>query len=252
MATTGARTTATVQVPGVPRRVRWRAVIGKPGFIGLLAGGFWAFLGLWIGAAGAPPWEDRILDARARTGEATPVAVESTNAKVGRRGYVSRIRFRFRDALGVERTGSSYTPDSGLIALARGGQTLPMEYDAGTPRRARITDTTLSTFGREAVFPFSFGLIGLAVVIETLRRVARRFRLYTTGEAARGSVLSVSKSGTRVNGRPLLAVRYSFEGPFGPVEGTFKQFDAPGRDVTVLYDRRRPERSIIYHPDALR
>jgi hypothetical protein len=108
--------------PGAPRRIRFGAPFGPMGFFCLLFGGIWSVVGwsLALGflLAGRPFWDDWILEKRAQPGAARPTAVRATGSTVNRR-RVQEIRFRFHDAQGAEREGTSWTTDADLVARAR-------------------------------------------------------------------------------------------------------------------------------------
>jgi hypothetical protein len=79
-------------------------------------------------------------------------------------------------------------------------------------------------------------------------------RLYRTGEATTGRVTALETvTNERINRRHPIRVRYVFQnGRRGEHEGSIKTLDGElldaldkGTEVTVLYDRREPERSTL-------
>ena len=116
----------------------------------------------------------------------------------------------------------------------------------------RADGTTRSLFGLVGLAPLLFAGIGLAFLFFGGRGVLRRRRLYVWGQSATGRVLSVTTTNTRVNGRPLLRTRYSFDSTSGPTEGSMDWLIAPreGAVVAVLYDPNDPKRNLLPAPGA--
>ncbi len=84
-----------------------------------------------------PPWDDWILDQRAEVVQATPYRVEATGSSINDE-TVMRIRVRFEDRSGQERTAAIGTVDGNLLAKARQSEPMPLEYDPQQPTRVRF------------------------------------------------------------------------------------------------------------------
>lgn len=200
-------------------------------------------------AAGGPVWEDWILDLKGKPVLATPFDIRSTGSSVNRQ-RVQEIRFRFFDDTGREVESGSGTTDRSLLERARMHAQLPVHFDPGKPERARIDGTRISFFGFFTLIPFAAFAGGGYGLYRTVRNALRKRRLLSHGMLATGKVLSVDGTGTRLNNRQVLAIRYTFSGPQGSVEGTMKSFVARpvGTAVTVLYDPNDPSRSCLPVP----
>ncbi|HEV8269343.1 MAG TPA: DUF3592 domain-containing protein [Thermoanaerobaculia bacterium] len=240
---------------GTPRQVGFKTYAGPMAFFGFIFGGLFGGVG-WLMTliflfAGAPFWEDWIISARGVPAQGMPQAVTKTGASVGGQ-RVYDVTFSYTDANGARQTATSGSHDQGIISRAESREPLPIHYVPGSPRLARIDGTKRSFFGIAVFFPFLFAAIGTGVVVFTIRGILKRRRLYVWGQTTTGRVVTVSDSGTRVNGRMLLRIRYQFNGPMGPLEGTFDNYEAPpeGTEVTVLFDPNDPDRNVLPLPGS--
>ena len=129
------------------------------------------------------------------------------------------------------------------------GQDAPVEFPPGRPELARIRGYRRAILDPWGGFVFIFPLIGLVLVVVSLRQGLRDIRLLSAGIVSRGAVVGQRATNTTVNNRRVWELDVSFKDAFGkPV--LFKtrtcfpeKLTAEGAH-TVFYDPDRPEDAI--------
>jgi hypothetical protein len=170
--------------------------------------------------------------------------VEGTSSRInGRQAF--EIVFRFGP--GDEFEGRTSTTDDQLLVRARAGQKLAVDYDPDNPALARVRGQRASFFGLFILIPVFFAAVGAVILLFGVLKLLARRRLYVHGQAVLAQVQSVHATNTRINGRPLMRVEYSYEGSLGPCQGSDSLATPPaaGARVWVLFDPAQPERSVI-------
>lgn len=215
----------------------------------MLFGGIWGFVGIVITvvftAAGGPVWNDWILNDRGVRADARPFDVHATQNRVNRR-YVYEIDFRFTDPGGAEHTGHAGTTDPVLIASARKGTKMAVEYDPRSPDRVRLAGGSASFFGLFALLPLSFAVVGGALFLRGLLAARRARAIYRDGTAVKARVVAIEATSSSQNRVRVMRMVYEFTGPTGTVTGTWKSVRLPAQGATiwVLYNPGQPERSV--------
>lgn len=242
------RHTDVSQLSPAPRAVPLGAMRSSAFFM-LLFGGIWCAVGTLLTvvflAVGGPPWDDWILDRRGVRVEAQPVGVEATSSRVNRQ-RVYEVRFRFKDRRGAEQHASMGTADSAILADAREGRALSVEYDPEEPSRVRFTGQLATIFGAAILLPLFFAAAGATIFLPGLVSARRTRRVYRDGDIAEARVTSVERTAVRQNRRRIMRMRYEFQGPAGLVAGEWRtaQPSQPGASIWVIYDRERPEENV--------
>jgi hypothetical protein len=234
--------------PPAPRPVPPGAVSWNDRFM-LLFGGIWGLVGTVITVVftltGGPVWNDWILDSRGVRADAKPFEVHATNNRVNRR-YVNEIRFRFTDPDGQEHTGHTGTTDPALIASARKGTTMAVEYDPRDPERVRLLGGSASFFGYFALMPLGFAAVGGFLFLRGLLAARRTRATYRDGTAVTARVIAVETTASSQNRQRVMRMVYELTGPTGTVTGAWKTMTpaAQGATIWVIYDPAQPERSV--------
>jgi hypothetical protein len=175
--------------------------------------------------------------------------VEATNTRVNRRTLYD-VHLRFKDKRGKDQRGTASTTESALLADARAGRPIPIEYDPDEPSRLRFAGARASFFGAFAFLPMFFSVAGGPLFVLGLLSARSTRRLYRYGEIAEGTVTRITSTMSTQNRRRVQLMHYQFDSPRGPMGGAWKTV-APalvGARLWVLYDRERPELSIPAEP----
>ncbi len=234
--------------PPAPRPVPSGAVSWNHRFM-VLFGGIWALVGVVVTVAftagGGPVWNDWILDSRGARADAHPFEVHATNNRVNRR-YVNQIQFHFTDGAGQPRTGHTDTTDPALIASARKGTAMAVEYDPQDPERVRLAGGSASMFGALGLLPALFAVVGGFLLFRGLSGARRARATYRDGMAVTARVIAIESTSSSQNRQRVLRMVYEFMGPGGAVRGSWKTLTpaAQGATIWVLHDPARPERSV--------
>ena len=234
--------------PPAPRPVPSGAVTWNARFV-LLFGGIWGFVGTTVAIvfalSGGPVWNDWILDSRGVRADAKPFDVHVTNTRVNTR-YVHQIQFRFTDPAGQEHTGHAGTTDPALIASARKGTPMPVEYDPQDPERMRLAGGSASAFGLFALIPLGFAVVGGVLFLRGLLSARQTRALYRDGTAATARVVAIEATLSSQNYQRVSRMVYELAGPTGTVTGAWKTTrPAPqGSTIWVIYHPGQPERSV--------
>lgn len=241
--------------PVTPRSVSFGTYAGPAASVILFVGALFTFVGAILTAvflfAGGPFWEDWTIDRHGVAATALPDEAHATNTRINR-STVWEISFHYLDADGIPHSGTVRTADWRVREQARDRKPFPIHYVPGDYRLVRADGTKSSVFGLFAFFPVLFAALGLALGGGALRGTLRRRHLYRMGTPTTGRVVSVGPSNVTVNNQRLLKIRYTFNGPMGPIEGTMLNAIAPpeGSEVTVLYDPNDPGHSVLPVPGA--
>lgn len=102
------------------------------------------------------------------------------------------------------------------------------------------------------IVPAFIGLVALLILLSGVRDLLRGARLTSRGQQARGVVISaqVHLSGSSDNRSSTMVETIEFTTDRGqtvrtnPLRGDIGMLDRTGQEVTVFYDRQRPERII--------
>lgn len=218
---------------------------------GWIFGGFgMIFLLLFASHADFSSWTE--FHGALKTASGMIVSSEKTHASEGggnhRRGnpiYAYHYRFSVN---GTEYHGTAYATGGG----PRNHQAVTVEFPAGKPDISRIQGMRRAMFGPEVGFVVIFPLIGLAIVLASLRTNFRNLTLLANGETAQARITGKEMTKTRVNGRMVYKVWFEFFDRTGASQKTFTRTNAPeklaGRVFEELfYDANRPTRAILLH-----
>jgi hypothetical protein len=130
------------------------------------------------------------------------------------------------------------------------GEAVTLEYPAGRPDVARIVGSRRALFGPGALMVFLFVLPALGLVLFAARSGARDVRLLGFGQLASARFVSSSPTGSSVNNRPVMALRFSFRGSDG-AEHVLEHRTSQPEALTdesqeqVLYLPEAPERGRV-------
>ena len=214
----------------------------------LLFGGIWGLVGFVLPVVftvvGGPFWNDRILDDRGVRTDAQPFEVHPTSARINRR-TVQEIQVRFTDGDGQEHIGHVGTINPAVIASARRGTPISIDYDPQHPELLRVTGGRASLFGMLGLMPLAFAVVGASVFVVGLLRARRSRALYRDGSAAEARVVAVERTSMRQNRRPVMRMVYELTGTPG-VRGSWNTLRpaAEGATIWVIHDPGQPELSI--------
>jgi hypothetical protein len=158
--------------------------------------------------------------------------------------YAHQYRFYFND---TEYSGTSYSVGGG----SRNGQNVTIEFPAGRPGRSRIKRMRRAPFGIGAGVVLLFPIIGLAAVLNGLRRGRNNVRLLTNGELAEGRLISKERTNVRINNRTVYELTFTFKDSRGEVKQTVVKTNEPekledDRLERVFYDPENPSRALLF------
>jgi hypothetical protein len=214
----------------------------------LLFGGIWGLVGVVLTVVftvvGGPFWNDRILDDRGVRTDAHPFEVHPTNTRINRR-TVQEIQLRFTDRAGQEHVGHVGSTSPSVIASARKGEPIAIDYDPQDPELIRVAGGSASVFGMLVLMPLGFAAVGAVLFVIGLLGARRTRALYRDGTAAEAHVVAVEATGSRQNRAPVMRMVYELTGMPG-VRGSWKTTRPAlqGRTIWVIYDPGQPELSI--------
>jgi hypothetical protein len=240
--------------PPPPRQMPF-SVVGTTSKFALLFGAIWCLVGgilvVLFTVVGGPIWDDWILDERGVETQARPLGVEATPSTRGNWERIYTIRFQFIDREGEAQEADAGTTDHTLIARARAGSSMAIEYDPDAPAtRVRLSGESASRFGKAIFVPLGFVVAGLAFVVLGWCGARRDRALYRDGAAIEARVVAVTPTVMRLNRRRVMRVTYTFHQSKGVVHGTWKTTDPPTVEspLWVIYDPKHPERSMAVPP----
>lgn len=124
------------------------------------------------------------------------------------------------------------------------GDTVTLEYPAGRPDVARIVGSRRALFGPGAVIVFLVYLIVLLITVAAARRGARDARLLRDGVFVQARFLGATETGSSVDRRPVMALRFAFHGTDGAEHELVHETSRPAE----LTDEKRE--LVVYLPEA--
>lgn len=197
-----------------------------------------------------PPWDDWILDQRAKTALATPQSVESTHTSVNDKDEM-RIKVRFTDNRGKAHIVGVNTTADAEIAKAHKREPLTIDYDPEDTTRVRLHGHKASLLSGEAAFAvpmlvFVFILPGMSAFVIGVIRLLRRRSLYRRGQVALAQVVEHTESSSSENYQQLLIAHYELETPRGRFRGEIKALNPPpvGYRLWVIFDPSNPSNNL--------
>jgi hypothetical protein len=214
----------------------------------LLFGGIWGLVGVVLTvvftSVGGPFWNDRILDDRGVRTDAQPFEVHPTSTRINRR-TVQEIQLRFTDGAGQEHIGHVGTTSPSVIASARKGTPIAVEYDPQDLERIRVAGGSASLFGMLGLMPLAFALVGGILFVVGMRGARRMRALYRDGTAAEARVVAVEETNMRQNRVRVMRMDYELTGTPG-VRGSWKTTRpaAQGATIWVIHAPGQPELSV--------
>lgn len=211
-------------------------IVGSVLTVGI-TGGFWSELA-----------RERALLAEGDSASASIVAKRAYNRSDDSRVYQIEYQFPLSD-------GRTWTATRDIDQAAwnrlQTGDRLDVRYDRANPDRHQFPDFALpAAMALLGLMPLIFVVLGAFLFRGGLRDVLLPLRLYRTGEATTGRVTGFETvTNERINRRHPVRVLYSFRnGTASEHRGSIKTLDEElldalleGMEVTVLYDRHRPE-----------
>lgn len=233
--------------PDPPRPMPFRAFGWGIKFL-LLFGGIWFAVGVLLTSIflliGRPFWVDTALDERGISTQAEVVAVRRTHSTVNRQP-VFAIEIAFQGTAG-RYSAVLPTHAYGAIRSAQTERVLSIEYDPEDPSVVRLQGGSASVFGRLALIPAPFGLIGGGLLVIAFLLALGERRSYVHGEAVQAEVIEVKGAVVKQNTRTLRRALYRYTVQGQAYEGSLQRVEPPakGDKIWVYYDPQRPERSI--------
>ncbi len=234
--------------PPAPRSFRLRVLDATTAAF-MLVGAIWALVGAIAGSAllstAGAPWTDMILDRRGVVANAHATDARAKSTRVNRQ-RVFEIAYSFTDSGGIARTTSTATTNRRLVAQARQGAPLTIDYDPQRPARSRIHGERASLVGIPGLLPFAIAGAGLVFAAIGFRRARRVRDIYVHGQAAVATITATKATAMRINWQRVIRVNYVFSTIGGTAEGrtTSRTPPAVGAKVWILYDENDPQRSV--------
>jgi hypothetical protein len=171
----------------------------------------------------------------------------SVGGSRGRRGtpiYANRYRLG-ADEGAVE--GVSYATGRCLAA----GTPVSVEHPAGRPEVSRIAGMRRAEFGPEVAFALVFPVVGIVLVVLSLRSGRRQLRLLREGKLALGTLLGKEPTSFLVNKRRVMKLRFAIETDRGARHEVVvrthltEQVEDDPRE-RILYDPERPGEAVAW------
>jgi hypothetical protein len=183
--------------------------------------------------------------------EATVVAKKDMPS--GRRGTQPGVSYRFTTPGGRAFEGERIIPEPALLEKLQPGSPLTVVYLPDRPATNRPRGS--GEWGAMLVaFPIGILAMGLGGGLAwfILRPIFRIWRLLRIGVPAEGTVLDVGSAAVSFSRRVQSQIRYRYQDRLGGIhKGKSRPMEAgdlgswkPGARGAVLYDARRPDRSI--------
>lgn len=234
----------------VPLLVRLRVLFG-----GQSSQMGWFFLGFgmiffWVFARHADLSSWTRFRGRLETTEGIVTDSRDTGASVGgskgSRGtpiYENEFKFVVDDR---EYQGASYATGKKL----RIRQKVTVEYVPDKPQFARIRGMRADEFGPGILFVTIFPLVGLVMVVVSLRQGRKACDLLAHGVQTTGTLISKDSTNVRVNNRQVYAFTFSFKTAQGEFHNAVsktslvERFENPTAEPLV-YDPKNPERAVM-------
>jgi len=226
--------------------------------MGVLFGGFksqfgWAFFGFgliffWAFAMHAD-LSEIYFDENTVSTEGVAVRWQNTDASEG--GVpVFQNYFRFTAKDGNEYEGISYATGIQVV----NGEPLEIEYPQDKPQYARIKGMRRQMFSPFVLFVIIFPLVGLIFILYSLRRSSRAMRLLKYGELTKGVLISKERTNTKINGRTVYRMTFSYKDEQGGEYTVRESTPMPRilqdeKEERLIYLRSKPSNAIML--DAL-
>ncbi len=210
----------------VPLLVRMQVRLG-----GLLSQMGWIFFGfgmvfVWAFGAKADLTSWRHFGGELATANGESTGHEETGASEGGNEhsegtpiYANSYAF---EVDGTTHKGVSYATGRAFEA----GTPVEIEFPVGRPEVSRIKGLRCNVFGPLVLFVLIFPLIGLALLINGLRRGGKGIRLLIHGKQAVGTFVSKKPTATRINRRRVYEYTFDF------VANNGQTYQAKGRTHT--------------------
>lgn len=159
---------------------------------------------------------------------------------------VYRITYQFRGPGGRVYDGASFSTGTDL----QSGDTVRVEYAASRPESSRILGLRQAPVPMIALFVLIFPLIGLGMVVYSLKEGIKGAQLLRGGRLAPGTLLSAEPTSMTVNNRPVIRLTFDFtdqEGGLHEVVTRTAQAHLlqDQKDELVLYDPSNPEYAVM-------
>lgn len=181
---------------------------------------------------------------------------ESTSSSENKR-RVFEIRYRY-EAGGKTRSGKSYRLGGGLPE----GSPVRVEVLEADPKRSRVVGLRRRHFSAGVAFVTVVPVVGLSLALSGLALGLGRARLLREGRLGFAKLVGKRATGARVNGRPVVALRFRLEVPEPESPGGYRlagarstahEFEVRTHETrpledepfeAVVYDPRRPSRAL--------
>jgi len=228
-----------------PRRVPWSVAVR------ILFGGFGVFAWLWLALGsgigtvflrGADLFSWLQFQGELASVPGVIVECRATGASEGgskhRRGTpIHANAYRFEDG-GEPFDGISYATGTCLEP----GAPVTIEHPPGRPELSRIAGMRRSVFGPAVAFVLVFPLVGLLMVLASLRRGRRDLRLLAHGKLAMGTLLGMKATNVTINERRVMKARFAIV----TEQGVRQEVEVKTTNPEVLEDE--PQERILYDP----
>jgi hypothetical protein len=168
-------------------------------------------------------------------------AARDTSASEGR-VRVREVSYSFAGPGGSQRSGRSYITGTAPAP----GESVTVEFVNAMPSVSRIQGMRQAMFGPAAVIVLIFPLIGLAIVLFSLRSGWKTGRLLSQGRLAAGKLKSKEGTNVTVNGRPVMKVTFEFVA----TDGQRHEASHSSTDTVALEDEASEQ--LLYLPDEPR
>jgi hypothetical protein len=218
-------------------------------FGGVLSQFGWAFFAfgmvfIWAFDAGAGAVESLRFRGDVATVQGVVTESRSTNLSINDRP-VYETSYSATLADGRILTGASYATGRWEEA----GTAVVIEWIDGDRPLSRISGYRASQAGLGVLFVLIFPLAGFGMAVFGLRKGLIAHRLMSTGQLARGTLLTSEATSTRINEMPVMKLTFEFEvdgAPHHAVAKTHVPHDLEDEERELLvYDPRNPENAAM-------
>ncbi|MBE7491998.1 MAG: DUF3592 domain-containing protein [Planctomycetes bacterium] len=174
------------------------------------------------------------------TGRVTDVAPTSFQEN---KVKVYEVAFEYELAPGNYRTDKVFTTG----AQYQSGQTVPVEYVAANPPRARISGTRRAPFGPEALLVLIFPVVALGLIIGGYSLGLRTLGVLRRGKPALGRLVDKQPTNTTINKQRVYALTFEYTDERGTVQRGTVNTHLTGKaedeaQERLFYDPRDPSR----------
>lgn len=207
-------------VQSTPRRihpsVRWRILFGSPitqvgwGLFGFTMIFFWTF-GIHCDIPSLYKYRGKLVTAQAIVTDTRHTMFSEGGSKTSKGTPVIRNEFSFQTPTGRTIKTSSYALGRELVI----GSPVDIEYPAGEPEAARIVGMRTRPMSAWLLFVLVFPAAGLGMLLIGMTTSARNCSLLEHGRLAGGHLKEKTPTNTRVNGRRVYRMVFTFIGDDG-------------------------------------